>query len=256
MKRKCLFLSGLLFGLLTIQTQAQGQFEVGITGGYNKNYVHTSAGARTFAKYDSRSGFVVGIPVRYTFNNWLAVQAEPSYIQKNYRYERSNFFDGIYQNNTNSYVQLPLMAHFSFGGDKLKGFFNAGGYGAYWVNGRIKGTMANIFDAGDPIPDDKPIDNYFQLNKPYNYNEKYAFDSRRDRRMEFGLLAGAGVEYLLSQRFRFFVEGRYYYSLTDQQKDYMVNQVPRYNDTYVIQAGCLFNLRKLFHHAAPAETAK
>lgn len=239
--------------LLVAAATARAQFEVGITGGYNKNYVHTSAGARAFTRYEPRSGFVVGIPVRYSISSWLAVQAEPSYIQKNYRFTRDRFYDGIYQNNTFNYIQLPLMAHFSFGDNKLKGFFNAGGYGAYWISGRIKGAMANVFDKGAEIPDDQQTFTYFQYNQIYRFNEQYTFDSRRDRRLELGLLAGAGIEYLLNERFRFFAEARYYYSLSDQQKDYMINQVPLYNNTYVLQAGCLFNLRRFFgHHVSSA----
>ncbi|HVI46902.1 MAG TPA: hypothetical protein VM802_18630 [Chitinophaga sp.] len=61
MKRKCLFLSASLFGLATTKTKAQ--IQAGVTGEYDKNHVHTSAGARTFVKYDARSGFVVGIPI-------------------------------------------------------------------------------------------------------------------------------------------------------------------------------------------------
>lgn len=65
--------------------------------------------------------------------------------------------------------------------------------------------------------------------------------------MEFGLLAGTGVEYWLQQKYRFFIEARYYYGLSDQQKNYMINQIPRYNDTYVIEASCMFNIRNIFH---------
>ncbi|NLU93756.1 porin family protein [Chitinophaga sp. Ak27] len=244
MKRSLFLVSTLLF---LCASYAQAQFEIGVSGGYNKNYLHTSTGYRAYTKYDALSGFTVSIPLQYHFNNWLAVEADPGYIQKNYEQERDHFFAGIYQKNTNSYIQLPVMAHFSFGGDKLKGFMNLGGYGAYWASGRIKGAMANVFDEGPDIPDNQQTYDYFQYAKAYNYNEKYSFDSRRDSRIEFGLLAGAGVEYLLHQRYRIFVEGRYYYGLTDQQKNYMINQIPRYNDTYVIQAGCLFNLKNIFH---------
>ncbi|MGO4289556.1 porin family protein [Chitinophaga sp. RAB17] len=243
MKRSLIFLATLLL----CYDAAQAQFEIGVSGGYNKNYLQTSSGYRAFTKYDALSGFVVGIPIQYHFNDWLAIQADPSYIQKNYEQSRNHFFDGIYQKSTNTYIQLPVMAHFSFGGKKLKGFFNAGGYGAYWAGGRIKGAMANVFNNAPDLPDNQQVYNFFQFDKAYNYNEKYTFDSRRDRRMEFGLVAGAGIEYLLQQKYRFFAEARYYYGLSDQQKNYMINQIPRYNDTYVIQAGCLFNIKNIFH---------
>ncbi|MCW3462858.1 porin family protein [Chitinophaga nivalis] len=252
MKSKHLSFAVLLWCLNMITQAAQAQLEVGVSGGYTNNYLRTSTGYRTFTKYDNRSGFVIGIPVRYHVNNWLAIQADPSYIQKNYEIKRTHFYDGIYQRNTISYIQLPLMAHFSFGGKKLKGFLNAGGYAGYWAGGRIKGVMANVFNSGPDIPAGEQIYKYLQFNQAYEYNEKYEFDSRRDRRIELGLVGGIGVEYLLADKFRFFVEGRYYYGLSDQQKNYMVNQIPRYNDTYVLQAGCLFSVRNLFHHAPVA----
>ncbi|MFC6102407.1 porin family protein [Olivibacter domesticus] len=241
-----LFTFAILFCCNFIALKTQAQLEVGISGGYNKNYLYTSTGYRAFTKYDAVSGFELGVPIQYHFNEWLAIQAEPSYIQKNYEQNRSHFFEGVYQKNTNSYIQLPLMAHFSFGGKQLRGFLNIGGYGAYWASGKVKGAVANVFDNGPEIPDDQDIDEYFQLNQPHHYNEKYTFDSRRDRRLELGLMAGIGIEYAILNKYRLFVEGRYYYSLSDQQKNYMINQIPRYNDTYGVRIGCLFNIKNIF----------
>nr|WP_084406942.1 porin family protein [Pedobacter panaciterrae] len=241
--------------LNAIPKRTLAQFEIGLSGGYNKNSLHTSAGYRSFTEYHARNGFELGIPVRYTVNEWLAVQAEPSYIQKNYELTRTHFFAGIYQKNINSYIQLPLLAHFSFGGSKLRGFLNLGGYGAYWASSRIKGVMANVFNNGPTIPDGQQVYNFLQLNQAYNYNEKYAFDNRRDRRMEFGLIGGTGIEYQLNGKYRFFVEGRYAYSLSDLQKNYMIDQIPRYNDTYIVQIGCLFNIRNIFQ-PSQEKTAK
>lgn len=241
-----LFIFATLFFFNFIPLKTQAQLEVGISGGYNKNDLHTSTEYRAFTKYDATSGFELGVPLQYHLNEWLAVQVEPSYIQKNYEQSRSHFFEGIYQKNTNSYIQLPFMAHFSFGGKQLKGFLNIGGYGAYWASGKIKGAVANVFDNGPEIPDDQDIDKYFQLNQAYHYNEKYVFDDRRDRRLELGLLAGIGIEYSILNKYRLFVEGRYYYGLSDQQKNYMINQIPRYNDTYAVRIGCLFNMKHIF----------
>ncbi|WP_160716205.1 porin family protein [Chitinophaga solisilvae] len=253
MKRTLIVFATLLASCSLLTQTTQAQFEVGISGGYTRNYLKTSAGYRSFTQYHEKSGFVAGLVLQYHFNDWLAIQADPSYIQKNYELRRDHFFEGIYQTSINSYIQLPLMAHFSFGGTKFKGFFNAGGYAAYWASGRVKGAMANVMDPGTGVPDNQQSYNYFQYNNAYRYDEKYSFDSRRDRRMEFGLVAGAGVEYLLHKKFRIFAEARYYYGLSDQQKNYMINQIPRYNDTYVLQAGCLVNFRQLFPAKAKTE---
>ena len=39
----------------------------------------------------------------------------------------------------NNYLQLPVMGSFSFGGQKVRGFFNAGIYGGYWLNSKPQG---------------------------------------------------------------------------------------------------------------------
>jgi len=82
----------------------------------------------------------------------------------------------------------------------------------------------------------------FNYNVPYSYNEKYTFDTRRDNRIEAGWLAGAGVSYLFANKYNVFAEGRYMQAITDQQKNYMINQVPRYNQTYAVNIGCMMRI--------------
>jgi opacity protein-like surface antigen len=222
------------------------QLYLGVEGGLNKNYLNTTSENQPFTQYQGRTGFSLALPVQYRISDWLSIQVEPGYIQKNYSIVRSGFFQGIYQNNTNGYIQLPVMAHFSFGGSKLRGFLNLGGYGAYWVSGRVQGAEPNILNPVDNsvLTNQQPA-NDFDLNNAYNYNEKYSFDSRKDQRLEWGWVAGAGVSYALGSSLSLFMEARYMQSLTDQQKDYMINQIPRYNETYGLTLGCMYPLSKL-----------
>ncbi|HEX4851109.1 MAG TPA: porin family protein, partial [Puia sp.] len=190
--------------------------------------------------YTPSYGAQFSIPVSYEFKDWLSVQSGVSYVQKNYGIVRTGFFEGIHQDNKNNYIQVPLMAHFSFGGKKLRGFLNLGGYGAYWASGTVQGTEPNILNPVDSsfTTSQQPA-NDFALNKPYSFNEKYSFDSRKDRRWEWGVLAGVGISYQVSPWVQVYMEGRYVQSLTDQQKNYMINQVGRYNQTFSVIAGAL-----------------
>jgi hypothetical protein len=218
----------------------QAQLSVGIEGGYNKNYLVTNNSNRAFTNYVPMNGFNVGIPVQYQLNDWFALTADPTFIQKNYRQERSSFFTGVYQNNYNSYIQLPLTARVLFGAERLKGFIDGGVYGSYWISSRIKGVNSNILD----LPDDNGnSSSVFDFQKPYSYDEKYAFDSKKDNRYEFGWIAGLGVGYDITERYHIFSEARMMYSFTDQQKEYMINQVPRYNTTYGINLGVMYHLQ-------------
>jgi len=236
MKAKILLTSVLLFGSVVAYAQdgdkgGRGCLFVGLSGGYAHNHLTTSVGYRPFMAYESRGGFTAGIPVVYRFADWFSLQTELSILQKNYKWLRTEYYvyDVMpYHEVKNTYLQLPLMARFSFGGKKLRGFCTPGVFIGYWAGSRIKGIA---------------LDNN---HLPYAYDEPFEFDARRDNRFEYGLQMGLGLEYRYNQLFTFMLEGRYNYSLSDMQKDYMKQQTPRYNNTYVIQAGVLVNLLSLF----------
>jgi hypothetical protein len=226
--------------------QSRGQLFLGVEGGPNMNYLTTSNASEPFTNYDGMRGWNISIPVGYQIFDWLALQTAPTYIQKNFDIVRTGFFTGVYQKNYNTYVQLPLDLRFSFGGKELRGFVDLGGYGAYWVSGRIKGTEANILNEVDTAYENVNPTSILGENYPYTYDQKYVFNSTKDNRMEFGLIGGAGVSYELFQIYTFYLEGRYYRAMTDQQKHYEINQAPRYNDNYGLTLGCTVKVKKLF----------
>jgi len=73
----------------------------------------------------------------------------------------------------------------------------------------------------------------------------------RDNRLEYGLLPAIGAEYKLNDFCSITLDGRYYYSASDLQKDYMEQKMPRYNNTFTLQAGVLFNLSQLLKSGGP-----
>jgi hypothetical protein len=232
--------------LLLSGLQSRGQLFLGVEGGPNMNYLTTSNASEPFTNYDGMRGWNISVPVGYQFFDWLSLQTAPTYIQKNFDIVRTGFFTGVYQKNSNTYLQLPLDLRFSFGGKELRGFVDLGGYGAYWASGRIKGTEANILNESDTAYDNVNPTSILGENYPYSYNQKYVFNSTKDNRMEFGLIGGAGISYELFQIYTFYLEGRYYRAMTDQQKQYEINQAPRYNDNYGLTLGCTVKVKKLF----------
>jgi hypothetical protein len=211
---------------------------IGGSVGVNKNYFYTNISNLSFTAIQSRFGFSAGIPVLDRVNNWLSVISGIQYEQKNYEMLRTGYFQGIYQKVTNSYIQVPIKGHFSFGGKKLKGFAEAGGYIAYWAAGKVKGVEASGLN---PVVLGTSNQTFLQLSSPYAYNQAYQFNSIKDRRLELGWMAGAGISFELKNKL-LFAGGSFFNSITDQQKNYMINQVPRYNLTYNFSAGCLINI--------------
>jgi hypothetical protein len=243
---RLLTLCAAIVPFLLCSLQGNAQLFLGVEGGTNMNYLTTSNASEPFTNYDGMRGWNISIPVGYQVFDWLAVETAPTYIQKNFDIVRTGFFTGVYQKNYNTYYQLPLDLRFSFGGKALRGFVDLGGYGAYWASGRIKGTEANILNEVDTSYQTVNPTSILGENYGYSYNQKYVFNSSKDNRMEFGLIGGAGISYELFQMYTFYLEGRYYRAMTDQQKHYEMNQAPRYNDNYGLTLGCTIKVKKLF----------
>lgn len=218
---------------------ASAQWRAGIQAGYTHNWLYTENGYFYSRTYGPLGGFSISAPVQYGFEDWFALQAEVSYIQKNYRMQRTGFFSPLYENMTNHYLSVPVFAHFSFGGDDLRGFLNAGFYAGGWLASYRKGTAQTSFGYNY---DATVLGDVSDLTELYHYDGKYAFNSTRDNRFEAGAMIGIGLQYEINDLLTVLAECRYYYSLTDMQKNYMRMQVPRYLNTLLFQVGILFTI--------------
>uniref|UniRef100_UPI00402A0A50 porin family protein n=1 Tax=Alistipes onderdonkii TaxID=328813 RepID=UPI00402A0A50 len=224
---------------LAVSVPASAQWRVGLTAGYSRNTLDMDTGYAYDLRYEARDGFTVGIPVQYDFRDWFGLRADLVFVQKGQKMHRTDTYNAIHTDTRNNYLQLPVMASFSFGGERLRGFLNAGGYVGGWLSSHRKGVTHRFFsdESGDEngvvVPENR-----------YEFDEKVPFDSRRDNRFEAGLVGGVGVSYRVAPRVELQAEGRCYYALTDMQKDYMKFRVPRYNTTFVVQVGCSIILGK------------
>ena len=112
---------GSLVSLLTLlpSLKASAQWSVGLNGGYARNILTTSQEYADEQRYEPHNGFTIGIPVQYDFRSWFGLRAELSFVQKGQSSYRTGYYEGIYTDTRNNYLQLPVMAHFSFGGERL-----------------------------------------------------------------------------------------------------------------------------------------
>ena len=141
------FLILALTAFATLQASAQWRIGVNVGGMYN-HYVIDKHYFDDY-QYKDRWGVGFGLMGQYDILDWLGVRAELDYVQKNHQQMRT--LEETDCRITNSYLQLPVMASFSFGGTKLRGFCHVGAYGGYWLNSRIKGVAINhlIFESYD-----------------------------------------------------------------------------------------------------------
>ena len=204
-----------------LTTVAHAQWRVGATIGTSANHYRMDRQYMSDYHINDRWGLTMGVTGQYDFTEWLGVRADFNWTQKNHRVLRDRIpMDYKYVNN---YLQLPVMASFSFGGQKLRGFCNLGVYGGYWLSSNYSGVDYNSF-----------------VGAPYDVKGHVDFNSDRDQRWDCGFVGGLGVEYRFARHWGAQVEARYYYSTTSVQKQYMRVKDYRYNSTLALQAGASY----------------
>ncbi len=244
MKKKLLALAALIMSLLmgnisiaqetntgaTDSEKHPSRWSLGIIGGWEENtpVVNMPDYASTIT-YQPLSGATVGITSKYAITNWLYGRADLVWLQKNFKMNRSGFSAANIINSqyTNNYLTLPITAMMSFGYNfRINAF--AGGYVGYWLNGHRTG---------------KSFSWDYCLNgstKYIDFDEEYTFNDERDNRFDAGLTFGGGISYIIAQKIEINLEARWYYGLTDIQKNYMTFMRHHYNTTMALQLGAYY----------------
>lgn len=178
--------------------------------------------------YTGEKGKTAGVFAQYWLTGWLSGRADVLWLQKNYRMVRENpNISFCHTNYTNNYLQIPLTAHISFGRNaKVYGF--GGFYVGYWMSGHREGQSFSVtyLLTGD--------------ESTTHFDEDYEFDSQRDNRFDAGWTFGGGLQVTMFHRVIVFGEMRWYYGITDIQKNYMNNLNPQYNTTRAFQFGAAY----------------
>ena len=209
-----------LCSLFLIPDKAQAQWRIGASGGATYNWYSIAPRYQTDYHYDGAWGWSAAVYTQYNFFDWLGLRGELEASEHNYRFYRTGYFSGTNYITHNTYLQLPVMTQFSFGGQKVRGFVNAGVYAGYWLAGQEKGTLCDPF-SGQTIP----------------INSAYVFQAEKDQQWDFGLAGGLGIEYRFWEHWAIHAEGRCYYSFISRVKPYMLVKDNRYNTTLGINLG-------------------
>ena len=193
---------------------------IGLNGGYNLTNIRFSPKVVQTMK----GGFTGGFTARYTvekyFSTIASVQAEVNFAQMGWKEDIKtidnkpviNTVTGVAEKyeRTINYVQLPFMTHLAWGKED-KGFnlfVNAGPqFGLY-----LGESASSNFD-------------FVNRNTADRANSTAAQDTMNvQKKFDYGITAGLGMEYTIPHAGRFQIEARYYYGLGniygDSKKDY------------------------------------
>lgn len=145
-------------------------------------------------------GVTAGVTARYTEENIFGLVGELCVAQRGWKegFEKDEG-QWLYER-TLTYITLPVLCHIYFGTDRVKGFVNLGPSVSYMLSSGIRSD----FDYANP--DMGP-------DSPFRYRETEQMTLPVKNRMDYGILGGAGVEFVFARRHSLMLEGRYYFGL-------------------------------------------
>ena len=217
--------------LLCLPAALRAQWQIGVNAGYTYDLYTVNTGYQYDLNYQPQGGLTVAVPMTRRFNDRIGLRLDPSYVQKNTLVSRSELVGGAWTHSLNAYLSLPVMAEFSFGGQYVRGYADAGVYAGTWLSSRVSGEQPVLAMGA-------------VAETSQSFDEAYAFSKKRDNRLDAGLAAGLGVNFHTRGRMGFNLEGRVYYALTSTKNDYMRVNYPAYHTTFVLQAGIFWLLDK------------
>lgn len=218
----------LLLAFCALCNVSMAQWAVGVRGGVASTSITRSHADRIDEVYKPRLGFDLGVNARYTVNSWFAVRADLALMQRNHRLQRQlNYISPVRTDHVNSYLVLPVMADFSFGGTQLRGHLYTGAFCGYWLSQCVKGTTYYMTD-------------YEVFFNPLD--EKRAFTSE-DRRFDAGLACGLGLSYSLTECLYLNLDALYYYDLLSHHKGYPHLEDYRYLNTASLTLGVTYTFK-------------
>lgn len=218
-------LSAFVLMMLPYVAQAQiGQhrntLSVGVNGGYNLTTIRFTPKVVQSMKGGINGGLTVRYTVEKYFSTIASVQAEINYSQLGWKEKIQDSNDqpvinavtGLAEQyeRTINYVQIPFMAHLAWGRENrgVNFFVNAGPQFGIYIN---ESTKSNF--------------EWANRNTTDRANTIVAQDTMSvENKFDYGITAGAGIEWAIPKVGRFTLEGRYYYGLGniygDSKRDY------------------------------------
>lgn len=143
-------------------------------------------------------GYMAGLTIRYTEEKYFGLMADLVITQRGWAEKFEDNPEFSYRRQF-TYLQLPVMTHIYFGSQKFRGFVNLGPSVGYMLADRITSNF-----------------NYRNTAEVANFpkdRRTAQLDMAVYRKVDYGITAGAGIEFRARRKHSFMVEARFYYGI-------------------------------------------
>lgn len=184
--------------LCSLSLSAQRHYEPHVHVGFHGGMSMSRQSFYPSVKETSLNGCLFGASFRYAEERHVGLLAELNVEQRGWK---EDFGDTPFQFQRRlTYLELPIMTHIFFGSRKVKGFINLGPEIGFMVG---DATTANFPFMSLP----EGVDG-FPANRRYEQMQMEV-----SNRFDYGITAGAGIEFVIHRKHSVMLEGRYYYGL-------------------------------------------
>lgn len=156
-------------------------------------------------------GSQFGVAFRFAEERHVGIMAEVNVEQRGWKENFETYNDRFNYYHRTTYVEVPILTHIFFGSRVVKGFFNLGPELCYMISDNIKSN----FDYMNP----EQVEGF-----PSENRHTVQMGMKIKNRFDYGITAGAGIEFVVMRRHSIMLEGRYYYGLGNifpsAKKDY------------------------------------
>lgn len=186
--------------LSSIHSEAQNHYEANMAVGAKAGYTMSKVNFNPSVPQNMQAGVMIGGTFRYVEEKNFGLIAEFNIEQRGWK-EKFEGTDFQY-NRKFTYLQIPILTHIYFSGQKFKGFINAGPEIGYMI---ASSTSANFDYHNIAQVPDFPVAN--------RYNDQLTLPIKN--KFDYGISAGAGIEWIANHKHAFNLEGRVYYGLNN-----------------------------------------
>lgn len=204
----------ILFGIFSLNilsvAMAQRQYSPNLTVGVKGGVTLSNMQFSPSVEQSMVMGKIFGLSARYTEENNFGVIVEFNIQQRGWK-ELFEDNPEFHYSRTLTYIQMPMLTHIYFGGRKFKGFVNLGPSIGYMIGSNIDSN----FDYQNPaeVP-----------GFPITYRTTEQMKLAISNKFDYGITAGAGMEFFINRKNSLNLEARYYFGIgnifPDRKKDY------------------------------------